>query len=206
MTEILLVRHGQTSWNRQRRYLGWHDIELDEIGRQQARSLANRLAAWPIEAIYTSDLQRAAKTAAAIGYVIGLTAKPEPRLRELDFGSIEGLTFEEAQARYPDGMVSWLSDADRPPPGVEPYGIFRSRIASFMVDVQKTHPDETVLIVTHGGPIREILRQSLGLPPEGFWYFKIDLASLSAITLYRSGPIVSRLNDVFHLEVTTNDS
>ena len=203
MTHLLLVRHGQTDWNSQGRFMGHSDISLNEIGRRQAADLAQRLAGQAIDLIFTSDLQRALETAAIIGRRVGAEIQADSRLREMHFGLIEGLTFDQAQARYPETVAGWLEDRDKPPQGGEPYAAFSRRVASFLEMLPAAYPDETILVVSHGGPIREMLRLALGLPPEGHWYFKIDQATLSEIGLYEERPVLVRLNDGAHLQEST---
>ena len=99
MLRLILVRHGETEWNAQRRYQGHSDVPLSALGRRQAARAAERLAALKIDAVYTSDLGRALETAEIIAEQRGLEVCAEPRLRELNFGVFEGLTFDEAQAQ-----------------------------------------------------------------------------------------------------------
>lgn len=200
MIELLLVRHGQTEWNEQGRYIGWQEVGLNDAGRRQAEALARHLDCRSIDVIYASDLKRAAETAAAIGQKLDLSITNDPRLREASFGVLEGLTFDEAQVQFPKMIASWLADGDRPPAGAESFSDFGTRVDSFLQHLKDGHDDHKVLVVSHGGVIREILRQSLGLPPKGHWFFKIDNASLTEITLYEEHTMVSHLNDVQHLQ------
>src|SRR5574342_1066726 len=102
MLHLMLVRHGESEWNAQRRYQGQSDVPLSALGRRQAQLVAGRLAGVKIDAAYASDLVRAWETASAIAEKSSLNVIPEPRLRELKFGVLEGLTFDEAQAQYPE--------------------------------------------------------------------------------------------------------
>jgi alpha-ribazole phosphatase len=206
MTMLLLVRHGQTLWNEQSRYLGWSDLALNELGKRQTQALVEQLADREFKAIYSSDLQRATDVARAIARRSHRVVRPDSRLREMAFGSIEGLTFDEAQARQPARMSAWLSDVYQTLPDAEPYNVFSARISSFLADVRLKFPESAVLVVTHGGPIREILRQVLGLPAKGLWYFQIDLATISEIVLYESGPLLVRLNETVYLEIKPHGS
>ena len=97
MLHILLVRHGETEWNKERRYQGQVDIPLSIIGKQQAALVAESLEGRKIDVIYASDLKRAWQTASAITQKNGLDISSEPRLREMGFGVLEGLTWDEAQ-------------------------------------------------------------------------------------------------------------
>ena len=203
--QLILARHGRTEWNDQLRYIGWQDVDLNDAGRRQAEALARHLSGRLINVIYASDLKRAAETAAAIGRNLDMSVTPDPRLREACFGVLEGLTFNEAQVQFPDMIGSWLADGDRPPTGAESFSDFGTRVDSFLEHLKTGHDDQTVLVVSHGGVIREILRQSLDLPPKGHWYFKIDNASLTEITLYEKHTMVSHLNDVHYLQGIVDD-
>lgn len=199
MTRLLLVRHGETAWNQARRYQGWSELSLNRTGRKQALQLAQRLKGVAIDAFYASDLRRAWQTAMLISRNLQLAPLPEPRLREIGFGVVEGLTFAEADARYPAMMSAWLDDDNRCPAGAETMGSFADRLATFLADVKRQHQEETVLLVAHGGSMRELLRQALRLPPEGRWLFAMDTGSISELLLYEERGLLSRLNDISHL-------
>jgi len=130
MLHLMLVRHGESEWNAQRRYQGQSDVPLSALGKRQAELIAERLAGGKIDAVYASDLKRAWETASAIAGKSGLQVLPEPRLRELKFGVLEGLTFDEAQAQYPQMIATWLEDFNQPPDGAETIDLFNARIIS----------------------------------------------------------------------------
>ncbi|MDR1702565.1 MAG: histidine phosphatase family protein, partial [Sporomusaceae bacterium] len=102
MTKIILVRHGQTSWNLEKKYQGQSDIELSPLGILQAEKVGERLSSEKIDAVYASDLSRAFKTAAYIAIKHNLPVKTVPQLREIRFGLWEGLTFTEINAQWQD--------------------------------------------------------------------------------------------------------
>ena len=105
--ELLLVRHGETDWNRDRRFQGHADPPLNETGRAQARALADELAGEVIDAVYTSDLARARETAEILAARLGAEVVPLRELREIDVGEWQGLTWTEIEERYPDGALAW---------------------------------------------------------------------------------------------------
>jgi broad specificity phosphatase PhoE len=199
MLHLMLVRHGETEWNAQRRYQGQMDIPLSALGRRQAELIAGRLAGKEIDAIYASDLSRARETAQAIAEKNGLEVIPEPRLRELKFGVLEGLTFDEAQAQYPEMISAWLEDFNRPPQGAETIDVFNARVVSLLDDLKQKHEEQIVLLVGHGGSLSEILRVALGLSREKRWYLEMDNASLSEVLIAESYVSLKRLNDTCHL-------
>jgi alpha-ribazole phosphatase len=198
---LLLVRHGVTDWNAQRIYQGQTDVPLSDQGRKQAEQLAKRLVGQNVDAVYASDLIRAGETANIIGEKIGAEIIPEPRLREMSFGILEGLTFTEAQMRYPDVVSAWLEDYNSPPPNGETMDSFSARVSSFLDDLQKKHKDQTILLVAHGGSLNELVRLLLEVPVERRWSFAMDNASLSEMILVDDGyPLLKRLNDICHLD------
>jgi 2,3-bisphosphoglycerate-dependent phosphoglycerate mutase len=148
VTTLLVVRHGETDWNAERRWQGHADVPLNERGREQARALAESLAGERIDAIYTSDLSRARETAQTVGARVGVDVVTDPDLREVDVGPIEGLTAEEAQA-----FDGWQG---------EPKDAHAARVLAAVDRIAARHPDGAVLVVTHGGSMRRI-HEHLGL-------------------------------------------
>lgn len=199
---LYLIRHGRTDWNAQRRYQGQTDTKLDDEGRRQADLLARRLAASDVafDALYSSDLSRTMETARPISAATGLAIHPTPALREMAFGVVEGLTYDEMTARYPEQVSAWFADPNYPLAGGERYDDFSARLAGFITGIRQTHLGQTVILVTHGGPIREILRQVFGLPMEQRWVFSTENTSLAELKLYENGQArLIRLNDICHL-------
>ena len=201
MLHLMLVRHGETEWNVQRRYQGQSDVPLSEIGNQQAESIAGRLAGQEIDAIYASDLKRAWQTAQVIAAQTGLDVISEPRLRELKFGILEGLTFEEAEEKYPEMITAWLDDFNNTPERAETIDMFNARIVSLLDDLKVKHDEQVVLLVGHGGSLSEILRAVLGLSLEKRWYIQMENASLSEVLIADDYVALNRLNDTCHLVV-----
>lgn len=149
MTTLLLVRHGETDWNAERRWQGHADVPLNARGREQAAALAEQLADDGIDAIYTSDLSRARVTAEIVGARLGVPVVADPDLREIDVGSREGLTGE----------------IDRPWDG-EDSEAHAARILAAVRRIAETHPTGRVLVVTHGGSMRRV-HEHLGLDGTG---------------------------------------
>ena len=199
MLHLMLVRHGETDWNVQRRYQGQTDVPLSDVGRRQAELTAERLAEQNIDAIYASDLKRAWETAQIIADKNGLKVSPEPCLRELKFGVLEGLTFDEAESRYPEMIAAWLEDYSNTPEGAETINSFNTRIASLVDDLKQNHAEQVVLLVGHGGSLSEMLRVVLGLSREKRWYLEMGNASLSEVSIDENYVALKRLNDTCHL-------
>lgn len=198
MLHLMLVRHGETDWNVERRYQGQTNVPLSGLGRRQAELIAERLTAEKIDAVYASDLSRALETAQIIAGKSGLEVVPEPRLRELNFGILEGLTFDEAEAQYPEMIAAWLDDFNNTPEGAETIQAFRARIISLLDELKENHDEQAVLLVGHGGSLSEILRVVLELSQEKRWYLELENVSLSEVSISENYVSLKRLNDTCH--------
>jgi probable phosphoglycerate mutase len=164
LADIFVVRHGETDWNLAQRFQGHTDIPLNETGERQAELLADRLAREPIEAIYTSDLKRAHKTAEASARRHGLEVRLEAGLRERNFGVFEGRTFAEIAKQFPDQHRRWSSrEPDFLIDGGESLRQVSTRIAAVLERVANQHAAGCILLVTHGGALDLIYRRVLGI-------------------------------------------
>lgn len=149
MTRLLLVRHGETDWNADGRLQGQTDRPLSDFGRQQARRLADELAAEDFEAIYSSDLARARETAEIVGARVGLPVMLDPDLREKDWGTWEGLTAVERD------RVEFAGESTE---------AHQERILRALQRISERHPgDGSVLVVTHGGSMRRVQTATMGM-------------------------------------------
>jgi broad specificity phosphatase PhoE len=164
VTTILLVRHGETDWNRERRWQGHADPPLNEAGRRQAEQLAETLLADPPAAVYSSDLLRARETAEAVTARLGLPLVLDPRLREADVGEWSGLTTPEIEERYPAGAARRLAGGTGWERG-ETYEQLRERVLEALHEIAAANDGRRVLVVTHGGPMGQVWL-ACGLPPD----------------------------------------
>jgi len=160
MTEIYLVRHGETEWNHSKRAQGMADVALNDAGRAQAEEAARRFSHIPLAAVYSSDLQRAADTAEAIASAQGLTVTTDERFREIDQGEWEGLEVEEIRRRWPD-LWGPARHYSKRPGGESPREV-RLRSLAGLKDVVAAHPVGNVVIASHGGTIRWLAATALG--------------------------------------------
>jgi len=167
VTTFLLARHGETDWNRARRWQGHADRPLTARGRTQAADLAARLADIPLDAVYSSDLRRARETAEPVATTHGLELIQLPELREVDVGSWQGLTRDEAEARFPAGFRRWREGGTGWDDG-EGYGEMSARVLAAVARIADEHAGGRVLVVTHGGPIRAIHGAALGMDVEAY--------------------------------------
>ena len=160
---LVLWRHGQTIWNAERRFQGQTDIPLDETGEAQAEYAARRLATLRPDAIFSSDLMRAAGTAAPLARLTGLTVTLDKNLRERFGGDWEGLTDDEIGARYPAERVSW------DPPNGEPTTAVADRVRAALAQIAASLAGgQLAVVVSHGAALRLGMERLLGLPEEAF--------------------------------------
>lgn len=199
MLRLLLVRHGQTGWNATHRYQGHSDQPLNQAGMDESRRLAARLKSDPVDIIYSSDLQRAAQTAQILAGGRGIVVRPEPRLRELNFGVLEGHTFDEGLQLWPEMINAWVEDPNQPPTGGERMDAFAARVAEFLDGVMQNCADKSVLVVAHGGPLRVIIQSLLAASSETSWWFSLDHCGLSDFLIDDENIIINHINDVGHL-------
>ncbi len=163
-TRLIAVRHGETAWNRVSRIQGHTDIPLNEAGLWQARQVGEAVAAEGIDAIYSSDLQRAADTARAIGQAAGVPVQLDVTLRERHFGELEGLTHDEINMRWPEQARRWRGrDPDYGPQGGETLKDFHARCLGALTRLAKRHPGQTVVLVAHGGVLDCFYRAANGV-------------------------------------------
>ena len=205
MTRLLLVRHGETELQSSLRYWGRTDVALGAFGLHQAEQLRDRLAMEHVDTIYSSELKRAADTAGIIATRHNLTVTTCPELREVDFGRLEGLEFNEIHSQFPDVEQMWIT---RNPALVYPDGEslldFERRVSQFDARLKNHRAEETVLIVAHAGVLRTLICRLLELEMKNRWNIKVDLASLSIIETYPEVNILCLLNDVSHLMAERN--
>ncbi len=161
---LLLARHGQTTWNLQGRYQGQADPPLAPEGERQAYALGRRLATERIDAVYASDLQRASRTAGIIVEDRGLAVVSDPAWRETAYGEWTGLTADEVAARDPDYWQCWRADWNLAPPHGETGEDVLRRVVPEARWLYERHPDDTVLVVTHIGPLLVLYCWIVGLP------------------------------------------
>ena len=157
---IWFVRHGETEWNRTKRYQGHSDIPLNENGRRQAQETASLLAKETLSAIYASDLKRAVETAEAIAQTHELRVQQKPELRELHFGLWEGLRYEQIMEKWAEG---------------EGFSELAKRAWPALQAIREAHQEEeAIAVVAHGGTIRVLLCLLRGKPLQQLWDVAIE--------------------------------
>ena len=163
-TILIVVRHAETAWNREKRMQGTTDTPLSDVGRVQAQALARRLAGEAFAALYSSDLSRARDTAHAIAQHSGRELVLEPRLRERAFGVFEGLIADEIRARFPQEYALFASrDPDYEVPGGESARGFTERCLGCLAEIAGRHAGDDIVVVTHGLVLDSLYRAAHGL-------------------------------------------
>lgn len=196
----MLIRHGQTDWNKEERFRGRTDIELNETGLKQALAAGNALCQLDIGAIYTSPLKRAQKTAAVIADCTGKPLLIADELIDIDFGQFQGLTAAEAAARDKALWQMWVDSPHQVHfPEGESLPIVETRI-NLAIDKAREYGDRTVVMVSHSVVCKVMVCHIVGLDLSHFW--QIDQAT-GAITVFETRNnmlVASKINDTCHLK------
>ncbi|MGE5554503.1 MAG: histidine phosphatase family protein [Betaproteobacteria bacterium] len=199
-SRLILVRHGETEWNRSAKIQGQLDVVLSPVGREQAKKVARRLAAEKVAAVYSSDLARASETAAIIAEPHGLKVTTDPNLREGCFGAWQGLTMAEVQERFAENYAAVRRDPvhGRPADG-ECIAEVADRAQRAVEGIVAAHSGEMAVIVTHGGTLKALICRFLGLDLSQRWRLVIDNCSLTIFAWREGSPVLLTLNDTSHL-------
>lgn len=201
-TTILLTRHGQTEWNREERFRGQLDLPLNATGERQAEALAERLAAFPVSAIYAGPLQRAQRTAEICGRKLGIAHEVLPGLLDADYGEWQGLSPAEVAVRYPEQYRQWLNaPAEVQFPGGEVFAAMQQRAVSALESVIARHNGQTAVLVAHMGVNKVLLCAVLGLDLNHYWALRQDTCCLNIFRCH--GPQryeIVTLNDTCHMD------
>ena len=195
-----LLRHGQTEHTPERRYSGRNDLPLSRTGRAEAEAAAERAKALGVDVVIASPLRRTRETAEIVAGVLGLPVVLDEDLVELDFGDLEGLTFDEARAKHPLAARRFLDDVTVAAPGGESIADVSSRVARSRRRILSQHTGRTVLVVSHVTPIKLLLAAGLGAGDEVVHRIFLEAAALSSVAWSSDGRSSVRLvNDASHL-------
>jgi alpha-ribazole phosphatase len=196
-TSIWLVRHGQTEFNKARRYQGATDSPLTAYGMRQAEVLARRLRRIPFAVAVVSPCLRAQVTAETILAERDAQIVEDPRWAETHHGRWEGLTYREVRARFPQEAVARFADAlHGRAVGGESLAEVGLRVSEGWSALLQQHPGGRILVVTHATPVQLALCAVSGMPPTLHWRWRIDLGSVTALDVYGGGTIVRMVNEV----------
>jgi probable phosphoglycerate mutase len=205
-TRIIAVRHGETAWNVDTRIQGHLDIALNDTGQWQARQVAKALAAEPLTAIYSSDLQRAHATAHAIAQASGAPLVPEPGLRERSFGTLEGRTFAEIETELPEqARRGRPRDPHFAPEGGETLVQLRGRIAATTHRLAAQHSGGLIVLVAHGGVLDVLYRLATGQELQAPRTWQLANASINRLLWTPQGLTLVGWADTQHLDTGSRD-
>jgi probable phosphoglycerate mutase len=199
-TTVLLVRHGETEYNRTNRYMGRLEEGLNERGREQAARAAERLTREPgVDALYTSPLQRTRETAGYLERALGLTARPEKGFLEMDLGVWEGRCRADVEAEDVERWRLWLTDPARVRvEGMEGVDACKARVGEALDRAVDEHPGGRIVVVTHFAGVVTALLHALDLPSSAYRRFPVDNTSFSELRMGRFNKLI-RFNDTNHL-------
>jgi len=205
VTTVLAIRHGETAWNAETRIQGHIDIPLNERGLTQARLLAEALASEQIAAVYSSDLQRAQQTAAAIASARKLPLNLDQRLRERAFGTFEGLTWAEIETNHAEDSARWRRrEPDFAAPGGESLQAFYDRSVAAVERIAQAHPGQTIAVIAHGGVMDCLYRAASRQPLQAVRTWKLGNAAVNRLLWSSEGPSLVGWNDDMHLDGLDN--
>ncbi len=199
-THFILIRHGQTEWNRAERFRGHADIPLNDTGKTQGEKVAAFLANDKIDAIYASPLHRTVQTAQPLADTHHLDVVKSDELIDMDVGALEGLTIEEARQSFPEVMDKWVNAPGHVKfPKGEAMKSVRSRIEKLLSELVVKYPDQTVALVTHRIICHVAVCLALELDLDNLWRFRQDNACINRFDQRDQGFVVTLLNDTRHL-------
>ena len=205
-TTVILVRHGESAWNRDGRYQGRIDTDLSSLGRQQAVLVGRRLADEHLAAIYSSPLRRALDTAQAIAgsHVVGVLA--EQGLTEIDHGVWSGLSRDEIQERFAQDLETWINQPTRlQVDGAETLHQVAERARTCVGALVQRHPGQTIVVTSHDLVIKVLVALAMGMDLDRVWFLRLDNASVSVLEYGEKGVRLGLLNDVCHLGTLVSD-
>lgn len=193
----VFIRHPQTDINNERTVFSRRDPDLNLLGYSQAHLIANWLVSRPVKLVVSSPLKRALEVARLIAVDHGLDVIEDPRLREVDFGELEGVKMDEVRARYPDLVVAWSTTPSRVRwPGGEDLRGAVERMEEAVEEYAKRLPESLVVFVTHGIILKAYLCKVMGIEIDNFRVLKVDLGSVSVVDFGPERNVVELVNYV----------
>lgn len=203
--EILLVRHGETKWNRELVFRGRRDIPLSERGREQAQLLGQRLAKMQIDAILSSPLARAVQTSQPAAEALKLDVEHSDALLDANFGKWSGLSRDEVKEKFPEQFEKWRENPLQMSfDGGDAVRDVRERSFQWLREIAK-EDYKRIVVVTHRVILKLMLISILEASHDTFWQIRFDTCSISALNAGRRKFEVQFLNDTHHLELLAGD-
>lgn len=200
---LFLIRHGETPLNREERVQGFMDVELNDLGRRQAEAIAASLREEKVQTVYSSPLRRALETAHLIAESHGLSVVTDNRLKELNQGVLEGLTYEIMRKDYGDLLKEWRKKpATLRMPGGESMEELQARCWDFVQKLAQDHPNGTIVVVSHGFAIRTVLCKVIGLDLNNFRRLRQSVGARNIVEFGERGWILVSMNETWHLTLS----
>jgi probable phosphoglycerate mutase len=199
--QLLVVRHGETTWNREGRIQGHRDSPLTARGLAQARAVAARVARERLDALYASDLGRARQTAEEVAATTALPIRLDAGLRERAFGILEGKSWDDIAREHPDDARLLLKDPEHQIPGGESLARFRDRVLEALRRVARDAGGGTVVVVTHGGVLGVLYREAMGIPLDAPRSYETLNAGVNHFRYVDDRLSIVRWGDADHLEI-----
>ncbi|KQW46731.1 MULTISPECIES: histidine phosphatase family protein [unclassified Roseateles] len=200
VTRLIVIRHGETAWNRATRIQGHTDIPLSALGLAQAERLAEALADEPLAAIYSSDLSRARQTAEAVARTQGVSITFDSGLRERAFGRFEGLSWQEIDQGYPEDAARWRRrEPDFPVGGGESLNVFSARCLTAAMRATAGHPGQSIALVAHGGVLDCLYRAATRVALDAPRSWQLGNATINRLLATPDGFTLVGWNDGHHL-------
>jgi probable phosphoglycerate mutase len=200
MTELILIRHGETDWNRELRFQGQVDVPLNAVGHEQALRVARRLAGTAVHRIYCSDLLRTQQTAQPTAMQLALDSIADAGLREQNFGAVDGMRVDDIKAQHAAAWDQWIRfDADYAFTGGESTRQFHARVMAALRGIAASHPAQTLVVVTHGGVLDMVFRTARGLDLSGPRQSEIPNGGLNRVRVSPDAFEIVDWADTLHL-------
>lgn len=200
MTELIIIRHGETEWNAEGRIQGHQDVLLNERGRNQAEAAATRLEGEPVDAIYCSDLRRAMQTAEPIADAVKTAIVADSRLREWKLGVLEGMVPAEARVKEPEAYrIYFERDPEVEVPGGESIRCRSERATVCVQEILNEWPNGRVIAVTHGGILDDLYRFAKGIALDAKRDWKLYNCGINTLRIESGRWSIERWGDIEHL-------
>jgi broad specificity phosphatase PhoE len=201
LTRFILVRHGETEWNRNERFRGRADLSLNENGHRQAEAAALKLKGRDAAAIYASPMKRTLETADPISRELGVSVTPTEGLIDIDYGEWQGLSLEEANTKDSVMYHKWHhSPHEVRFPGGEGLAHVRDRVVAAVHEIAAGHDKQTVVLVSHKVVCQVLICAMFGLDNSHFWQVRQDVCAINSFEISDGFTTVSSVNDTCHLK------
>ncbi len=184
MIHFVFIRHGQTQWNKERRFQGSLDSPLTQAGKSQIRRFCKEVTKYKPHTVFSSTLNRCKESASILAKPLKKRIKEDARLNELSFGAWEGCTSDELVAQKEPSYAKWYRGQAVTPKGGETIASLEKRIGSFIKYCRRNYDNKKVIIVTHGGCIRMFLKLLLQVPRKQMFYFRVDPGTMTVVGDY----------------------